>query len=268
MKVAFLSNPTWLRNKAYDTKYVNSGSYFLKQHNIFRFIRRSKCINWQLGKLPIITLASETLGQQYDSEEPQDETRTHHHGQPIRAPQWFIDQINERRRDYVLKPGEIAVRFINTPTGEDIIAAAKPTENLMDVADAVGIKIPRYCETGICGTCSAEIEDLSSIDGRVSIRPCCTDVYLPVGCQEMVVDVFHCRNQSNLSVYAQSTTFKERFFSKECPVCRGQGIVTCSVCDGTGIVTAETGEACEYCMGRKITPCANCQGKGLVKTTW
>lgn len=186
---------------------------------------------------------------------------------PIRAPEWFIRQRNERNKDYVLKPGEIAVRFINTPTGKDIVVAAKPTENLMEVADSVGLKIPRFCETGVCGTCTAELEDLSSVDGRVAIRPCCTDVYLPTGCDEMVVDVFHCRNRSSVFDLEEEVLQSEKRFMRECSTCLGQGTVVCSPCDGTGILQQnETEELCCYCMGRKISLCADCQGKGLVKT--
>lgn len=188
---------------------------------------------------------------------------------PIRAPEWFIKQLKERKKDYELKPGEIAVRFINTPTGEDIIVTARPTENVMDVADSVGIKIPRYCETGVCGTCTAELEDLSSVDGRVAFRPCCTDVYLPTGCDEMVVDVFHCRNQSTAVNYAEEFPQSERMLTRECSTCLGQGTVACFACNGTGILLDnDSEELCAYCMGRKIALCADCQGKGLIKLEW
>ncbi|GJQ09419.1 hypothetical protein GpartN1_g1210.t1 [Galdieria partita] len=188
----------------------------------------------------------------------------------IRAPEWFIKLRNERKRDYELKPGEIAVRFINTPTGEDIVVAARPTENLMDVADSVGLKIPRYCETGVCGTCTAELEDLSSVDGRVAIRPCCTDVHLPTGCDEMVVDVFHCRNFSSVVDYAEEVLLSERRLIRECTNCFGQGTVPCFPCGGSGILLLDNSaeELCSYCMGRRITLCADCQGKGLIKVQW
>ncbi|EME32247.1 hypothetical protein Gasu2_39140 [Galdieria sulphuraria] len=212
----------------------------------------------------------EELSESINSDIVTQETRAYNSSQyTIRAPEWFIKLRNERKKDYELKPGEIAVRFINTPTGEDIVVAAKPSENLMDVADSVGLKIPRYCETGVCGTCTAELEDLSSVDGRVAIRPCCTDVHLPTGCDEMVVDVFHCRNFSSVVDYTEEVLQSDRKLTRDCTTCLGQGIVSCFPCGGSGLLSdSDAEELCCYCMGRKITLCPDCQGKGLTKVQW
>lgn len=90
-----------------------------------------------------------------------------------------------RSKSYSLLEGEVAVRFINAPgrspsTGEnDIIAAAKPGEVLMAVADSVGVILSRGCMTGLCGTCTCDLEDPSWPDSRAMLRACSAKVCPP-----------------------------------------------------------------------------------------
>jgi hypothetical protein len=55
-----------------------------------------------------------------------------------------------------------------------VIAAAKPGEVLIAVADSVGIHIPRGCMTGLCGACTCDMEDLSFPGNRGILRACST----------------------------------------------------------------------------------------------
>jgi len=115
----------------------------------------------------------------------------------------------------------------------DIIAAAQPGENLLKVGDSVGgkralrvplvlgnawcspptladtatrtpcaaapptVKLPRGCMTGLCGSCTCDIEEPSvgaDYGFRAIARACSTTVAVPEGCEEMVVDVYRMIN--------------------------------------------------------------------------
>jgi ferredoxin len=102
-----------------------------------------------------------------------------------------------RVKDYKLGKGEVAVRFINTmgrfPSDgtNDIIAAAEPGDILLAVADSVGVNLPRGCLTGLCGSCTCDLEDPAAGPGeRAILRACSSSVAVPEGCDEMVVDCY------------------------------------------------------------------------------
>ena len=57
----------------------------------------------------------------------------------------------------------IQVRFINTVDGKDVIANCSQGENLLALGDRVGVKLPRACRTGLCGSCTAEVQDPKAI---------------------------------------------------------------------------------------------------------
>jgi len=68
--------------------------------------------------------------------------------------------------------------------------------NLLAVGDNAGVKLPRACRTGLCGSCTCEVQDPQAIatssnprDGFATIRACSTKCYVPNGLEEMVVDV-------------------------------------------------------------------------------
>ena len=79
-----------------------------------------------------------------------------------------IDIKNNRLRSYSLNKNEIPVRFINSPNNfpsngkNDIIAIAKKGDILLKVADSVNINLPRGCLSGLCGSCTCDIKDLSA----------------------------------------------------------------------------------------------------------
>ena len=43
------------------------------------------------------------------------------------------------------RSGEVTVRFINTPAGEDVTTTAELGEVLMQVGDRAGVAVPRGC---------------------------------------------------------------------------------------------------------------------------
>jgi ferredoxin len=101
--------------------------------------------------------------------------------EPVR--EWPKKEL--RNKGYSLGKGEVAVRFINAPghhpsDGQnDIIAAAKPGDVLIQVGDSVGISLPRGCMTGLCGSCTCDLEDPSFPGSRSVLRACSTRVSMP-----------------------------------------------------------------------------------------
>lgn len=91
----------------------------------------------------------------------------------------------------------LTVRFINTPTGEDVVVnSVLAGTNLLALGDENGVKLPRACRTGLCGSCTCEVKDPAAIQtdtnpraGFATIRACSTKCGLPTGMSEMVIDV-------------------------------------------------------------------------------
>lgn len=81
------------------------------------------------------------------------------------------------------------VRFINTPDGQDVVATANDGEYLLNVGDENGVRLPRACRNGLCGSC---VCDVIEADGSSrTIRACNTKLSPPPSGQEqLVVDVF------------------------------------------------------------------------------
>jgi ferredoxin len=94
-------------------------------------------------------------------------------------------------------PSTITVRFINTVNGKDVVVDDVPMgSNLLAVGDKAGVKLPRACRTGLCGSCTCDVKDplaiatpTNSRDGFATIRACSTKCFVPDGLEEMVVDV-------------------------------------------------------------------------------
>ncbi len=121
--------------------------------------------------------------------------------------------------------GCVPVRFINVPGrspggGEDgqytgggeqgVLTYAKKGDMILKVAKMVGIIIPTSCRTGICGTCTMDLEDpmweenLSRAsqgverEGYIPFRTCCAKATgVPVGHKEMVIDCWRMLSASN-----------------------------------------------------------------------
>ncbi|CAN8073130.1 unnamed protein product [Agarophyton chilense] len=172
-------------------------------------------------------------------------------------------------------PGEIAVRFINTPSGQPIVAAAKPGDNLLAVGDSVGVHIPRACQTGLCGSCTCDVLDPSAPDGRQTVRACQTRAIPFNSSTELVVDV------ARMKVAARAKNPMARFENLDteyvprapprargsatrqvqCRACASNGDVLCDACDGAG---EDGGYICALCAGTGSLRCGDCQGTGVV----
>jgi ferredoxin len=91
----------------------------------------------------------------------------------------------------------IRVRFINTATGKDVVVENVPAgSNLLAVGDNAGVRLPRACRTGLCGSCTCDLKDPAAIatktnprEGFATIRACSTKCFVPEGLEEMVIDV-------------------------------------------------------------------------------
>jgi len=83
----------------------------------------------------------------------------------------------------------------NAPGNDrDVVILTTPGKNLLHLGDENGITIPRACRTGLCGTCTASLEDPSwtgegeegGSEGIQTIRCCSAQAMVPDGCDEMV----------------------------------------------------------------------------------
>ena len=187
-----------------------------------------------------------------------------------------------------LEPGEVVVRFVNTPSGRDVVAAARPGQTVLAVGDSVGFRIPRGCTSGLCGTCTCDMIDPASPGGHQTVRVCCTRVVVPEGMQEMVIDVYRMKESAlsagrdgvaadpmrrfeNLDTEYVPAAPPRRFSrvgapqggvrAVVCSKCRGTGKHVCDECEGTGI-SPEQQIMCYVCMGMRRVRCADCQGTG------
>lgn len=116
------------------------------------------------------------------------------------VPEWTTsDGINPPMESEVPM---VTVRFINTVNGKDVVAVVEQGSNLLFVGDQAGVKLPRSCRTGLCASCTCEVQDPMAIatvsnprDGFATIRACSTKCYVPGGMNEMVVDVYRMQNR-------------------------------------------------------------------------
>lgn len=98
--------------------------------------------------------------------------------------------------------GLITVRFINTVNQKDVVCRVEAGSNLLFIGDANGVKLPRACRTGLCGSCTCEVKDGDAIktdtnprDGWATIRACSTKCFVPPGEEEMIIDVYRMQNK-------------------------------------------------------------------------
>lgn len=183
-----------------------------------------------------------------------------------------------------LRPGEISVRFINTPGGEEITVGAKPGDVLLSVGDNAGVHIPRACVSGLCGSCTCDIVDSNAPNGLQTVRACQTSVVDMDGSQEMVVDLARMRETrsrrksdpmarfNNLDTEYKAGAQPIRTMSgmrreMECSMCDALGDVECYSCDGSGLEESSPEDPiiCLLCSGSGQLRCADCQGMGVIK---
>lgn len=187
------------------------------------------------------------------------------------------------KEEMMLLP-EVTVRFINTANGKDVVAKALLGDNLLAVGDSNGVKLPRACRTGLCGSCTCELKDPAAIqtssnprDGYATIRACSTKCFVPDGEQEMVVDVGRMRRLAEKSYapdYGQRAakeTYSDpmkRFSGDWEKEFRPQWELTSTSKLPMGQVGAGSdptkGKACAECRGLGRMLCYNCEGVGRV----
>lgn len=115
------------------------------------------------------------------------------------VPDWLQEGPTKFAEEEII-PTMVKVRFINTVNGKDIVVDVEEGSNLLFVGDEAGVKLPRACRTGLCGSCTCEIKDPAAIktssnprEGFATIRACSTKCYVPDGMDELVVDVHRMR---------------------------------------------------------------------------
>lgn len=162
------------------------------------------------------------------------------------------------------------MRFINTPSGADVVAAAKPGDPLLRVGDGVGVQIPRACQSGLCGSCTCDVLDASVEGGVQTVRACQTGVVAPDGGYEMVVDVARMREVRSGKTPDPMARFENLdtdYVAGAAPRRKGRSLVdvACDECDAKGEVecyACDKSSDCLLCYGRGILRCADCQGTG------
>jgi ferredoxin len=117
--------------------------------------------------------------------------------------EWLLDAENPSE---VPPRRIITVRFVNNLTGKDITIETEEGKNLLAVGDKAGVKLPRACRTGLCGSCTCEVEDPKAIatstnprNGFATIRACSYNCYVKPGMTEMVVDVHRMKTRAAAS---------------------------------------------------------------------
>ena len=117
------------------------------------------------------------------------------------VPEWLVDGPMKSSGDEDM--GLITVRFVNTVSGKDVVTQVEPGSNLLMAGDNCGVKLPRACRTGLCGSCTCEIKDPEAIststnprDGYATIRACSTKCFVPQGMDEMIIDVYRMQNRA------------------------------------------------------------------------
>jgi len=200
------------------------------------------------------------------------------------VPEWtqnganFIDG-NENGNTQIL-----TVRFINTPTGKDVVTQAEVGSNLLNVADTCGINLPRACRTGLCGSCTCEVQDPEAIktntnprDGFATIRACSSKCSIPLGMNEMVVDVGRMRKSSkqvgsksdDVDVTGQDNDPMARFsgnWEKEFRPQWETAALNAKLGKGqVGGAFNPKANICGKCSGVGRLPCYLCKGTGKIR---
>jgi len=105
------------------------------------------------------------------------------------------DETSTRNDKNKINQAKIPIRFINyRGIGSEKLVYAEPGSNILSVSDEYGVNIPRQCRSGLCGTCTSDIQDPTWNTGeRVgyqTIRACQAAATLPKGCRELVIDCY------------------------------------------------------------------------------
>lgn len=195
------------------------------------------------------------------------------------VPDWLKeDATNDDIEDKTL-----TVRFINTPTGKDVVVdGVIEGTNLLFIGDSAGVKLPRACRTGLCGACTTEVQDPLAIAtstnpraGFATLRACSTKCYVPNGLTEMVVDVHRLKPTKKKIGGSTSSQVEEYEETMANPMARFSGDwerdfkpnweLAKDRVEGVEAVRLSPGmTACKKCSGNGRIMCYNCLGLGKV----
>eukprot|EP01035_Chromulina_nebulosa_P027878 gene27878-36722_t len=184
-------------------------------------------------------------------------------------------------------PPTLTVRFINTISGKDVVVEDVPMgSNLLAIGDSAGVKLPRACRTGLCGSCTCDVKDPLAIatssnsrDGFATIRACSAKCFVPEGLEEMVVDVHRMQRKPKKSavIGRDSTDFPiedsinsdpmARFFGDWEREFRPQWEIAKDISLGVGQVGGASDprgskSVCKRCSGVGRSVCYACGGSG------
>ena len=119
------------------------------------------------------------------------------------VPDWLV---GDGSAESALSANTITVRFVNTPSGKDVVVQVEEGVNLLAVGDNNGIQLPRACRTGLCGSCTCAVKDPQAIatptnpvNGYATVRACSTKCFVPDGMDEMIVDIGRMRKAKKSS---------------------------------------------------------------------
>jgi ferredoxin len=188
----------------------------------------------------------------------------------------------------------ITVRFVNTVGGRDVVVQVEPGSNLLAVGDNNGVALPRACRTGLCGSCTCEVQDPEAIktatnprDGFATIRACSTKCFVPEGMNEMVVDVYRMRARAEAKAgagaggagagaaaaaayvdpMARFSGNWEKEFRPQWELEKSQLAMMGQQGQGQGQVGGASdprSRSCKKCGGLGRVKCYNCDGSGKV----
>lgn len=173
----------------------------------------------------------------------------------------------------------VKVRFVMGRGKKDIVVDANLGANLMLVGDECGVKMPRACRTGLCGTCTTSVKDPMAVvtasnprEGWATIRACSTKCYPPPDLDEMIIDMeFTSKRAAGGSTDSPAGTVVEDVKPDGNPMERFSGdwerefkpsweLNKGELRPGQKLNRDES--VCADCAGSGRAPCYNCGGAG------
>ena len=180
---------------------------------------------------------------------------------------------------------KVTVRFKLGEGKKDVIVEANMGANLMLIGDECGIKMPRACRTGLCGTCTTVVKDPMAVatqsnprEGWATIRACSTKCYPPPDLDEMIVDMSYMGNRANGGGNGRSSdSSKVEISSGETsnPMARFSGDwerefkPSWEINKGElrpGQKLSRDQSVCSACSGTGRCSCYNCSGSGITSS--
>lgn len=175
----------------------------------------------------------------------------------------------------------ITVRFLNTNNEFDVVTSCPPGANLLAVADAAGVKLPRACRTGLCGSCTTEVKDPNAAvtkssprPGFATVRACSVKCFIPQGETEMIIDVEKSRQGQRKStvsgdVYADPMARFSGDWEKDFrPRWELESQVDAGLQYTSQDRTIKKPKNCLQCGGSGQIQCYHCEGTGINVMTY